>query len=139
MMTDDFHLLVEQKSGRNHRIEQRALVVQRTDHFVQLLLYYGILTANFSLTHDSLHPYLLYSKYPAHEGLLSVDYQQHLLSRAIEMRNALVAWEYHFARQGTTALLPLLPPLGDAERSYFLNMTQFVYREQLCSRVAAKP
>lgn len=139
LMTDDFHLLVEQKSGRNHRIEQQAQVVQRTDHFVQLLLYYGILTANFHLSPSSLHPHLLYSKYPAHKGLLSVDYQQLLMRRAIEMRNTLVAWEYHFARQGPSALLSLLPPLGDTERSYFLSMAQFVYREQLCSRVAARP
>ena len=135
LMTDDLRLLVEQKSGRNHRIERQAAIVHRTDHFVQLLLYYGILRMNFQQHHEAIDIRLLYSKYPAREGLLRVDYQPQLLQRAIEMRNMLVAWELHFAREGAEALLPLLPPLGDAERDYFLRMARFVYREQLCSRM----
>ena len=138
LMTRDLRLLVEQKSGRNHRIEKGAAVVHRTDHFVQLLLYYGILHANFRLGHQHTDIRLLYSKYPPESGLLSVDYQPRLLARAIAMRNVLVAWEYHFARQGTEALLPMLPPMGEAERAYFLRMTAFVYREQLCQRVNAR-
>ena len=139
LMTNDLRLLVEQKSGRNHRIEQQAAIVHRTDHFVQLLLYYGILRMNFQQHHDTIDIRLLYSKYPAREGLLQVDYQPRLLRRAIEMRNLLVAWEFHFARGGAEALLPLLPPMGDAERDYFLRMARFVYREQLCSRIQARP
>ncbi len=139
LMTDDLRLLVEQKSGRNHRIEKQAAVVHRTDHFVQLLLYYGILRTNFQQHHDAIDIRLLYSKYPAREGLLRVDYQPRLLARAIQMRNLLVAWELHFAREGTEALLPLLPPMGAVERDYFLRMTRFVYREQLCSRLQARP
>ena len=138
LMTNDLRLLVEQKSGRNHRIEQQAAIVHRTDHFVQLLLYYGILRMNFQQHHDTIDIRLLYSKYPAREGLLKVDYQPRLLRRAIEMRNLLVAWEFHFAREGAEALLPLLPPMGDAERDYFLRMARFVYREQLCSRIQAR-
>jgi len=139
LMTNDLRLLVEQKSGRNHRIEQQAAIVHRTDHFVQLLLYYGILRMNFQQHHDTIDIRLLYSKYPAREGLLKVDYQPRLLRRAIEMRNLLVAWEFHFACEGAEALLPLLPPMGDAERDYFLRMARFVYREQLCSRIQARP
>lgn len=139
LMTDDLRLLVEQKSGRNHRIEQQAAIVHRTDHFVQLLLYYGILRMNFQQHHDAIDIRLLYSKYPAHQGLLRVDYQPQLLRRAIQMRNMLVAWELHFAREGAEALLPLLPPMGDVERDYFLKMARFVYREQLCSRMQASP
>ena len=139
LMTNDLRLLVEQKSGRNHRIEKQAAIVHRTDHFVQLLLYYGILRTNFQLHHEAIDIRLLYSKYPAREGLLRVDYQPRLLARAIQMRNLLVAWEFHFARQGAEALLPLLPPMGDVERDYFLRMTRFVYREQLCSRMQARP
>jgi len=138
LMTDDLRLLVEQKSGRNHRIEKQAAIVHRTDHFVQLLLYYGILRMNFQQHHEAIDIRLLYSKYPAREGLLRVDYQPQLLARAIQMRNLLVAWEFHFAKEGTEALLPLLPPMGDVERDYFLKMTRFVYREQLCSRIQAR-
>ena len=139
LMTDDLRLLVEQKSGRNHRIEKQAAIVHRTDHFVQLLLYYGILRMNFQQHHEGIDIRLLYSKYPAREGLLRVDYQPQLLARAIQMRNLLVAWEFHFAREGAEALLPLLPPMGAVERDYFLRMTRFVYREQLCSRLQARP
>jgi Superfamily I DNA and RNA helicases and helicase subunits len=139
LMTDDLQLLVEQKSGRNHRIEKQAAIVHRTDHFVQLLLYYGILRMNFQQHHEAIDIRLLYSKYPAREGLLRVDYQPRLLARAIQMRNLLVAWELHFAREGTEALLPLLPPMGETERDYFLRMTRFIYREQLCSRMQARP
>lgn len=139
LMTNDLRLLVEQKSGRNHRIEQQAAIVHRTDHFVQLLLYYGILRMNFQQHHDTIDIRLLYSKYPAREGLLQVDYQPRLLRRAIEMRNLLVAWEFHFACEGAEALLPLLPPMGNAEHDYFLRMARFVYREQLCSRIQARP
>ena len=138
LMTDDLRLLVEQKSGRNHRIEQQAAIVHRTDHFVQLLLYYGILRTNFEQHHDAIDIRLLYSKYPAREGLLRVDYQPQLLARAIQMRNLLVAWEFHFAREGVEALLSQLPPMGDVERNYFLRMARFVYREQLASRLQAR-
>jgi len=139
LMTDDLRMLVEQKSGRNHRIEKQAAIVHRTDHFVQLLLYYGILRTNFLQHHDAIDIRLLYSKYPAQEGLLRVDYQPRLLARAIQMRNMLVAWEFHFAREGAEALLPLLPKMGDVERDYFLRMTRFVYREQLSSHLHHPP
>lgn len=139
LMTADLSLLVEQKSGRNHRIERQAAIVHRHDHFVQLLLYYGILRATFQLPPTTLHPYLLYSKYPAQQGLLGVDYQPQLLTRAIHQRNLLVAWEYHFARQDTSALLSQLPPMEPTEQDYFVRMTSFIYREQLCSRVDVQP
>lgn len=138
LMTNDLRLLVEQKSGRNHRIEKQAAIAHRTDHFVQLLLYYGILRTNFQQHHDDIDIRLLYSKYPAREGLLSVDYQPQLMVRAIGMRNLLVAWEFHLAREGSEVLLPHLPAMGPVERDYFLRMTLFVYREQLCSRIQAR-
>ena len=138
LMTNDLRLLVEQKSGRNHRIEKQAAIVHRTDHFVQLLLYYGILRTNFQQHHEAIDIRLLYSKYPARDGLLRVDYQPQLLARAIGMRNLLVAWEFHLAREGAEVLLPHLPAMGPVERDYFLRMTRFVYREQLCSRIQAR-
>ena len=138
LMTRDLRLLVEQKSGRNHRIEQHAAVVHRTDHFVQLLLYHDILRYNFDLSVGNTDIRLLYSKYPAAEGLLSVDYQPALVQRALQMRNTLVAWEHHFATQGTQLLVSQLPPMGDVERRYFLSMTRFIYREQWCQRVSVR-
>ena len=147
LMTADLRLLVEQKSGRNFRIEKNAALRHREDHYVQLLLYYGILYYNFLLPADRTDIRLLYSKYPPDDGLLVVPYYRQLLHDAIVQRNAIVAWEYHFARQGFDAALPHLPslaprpstpaPLPLATR-YYTTFTTFVYREQLRSRVGAQ-
>ncbi|MGP1493708.1 MAG: DNA helicase, partial [Prevotella fusca] len=73
LMTTDLKLLVEQKSGKNTFIERKyknphgSLHVEK--HYVQLLLYYGILQYNFQLSPKNAHIQLLYSKYPLPDGL----------------------------------------------------------------------
>ncbi len=106
LMTADLRLLVEQKSGRNFRIEKNAAIRHREDHYIQLLLYYGILYYNFSLSADRTDIRLLYSKYAPDDGLLVVPFYRQLLHDAIVQRNAIVAWEYYIARQGFDAVLP---------------------------------
>ena len=53
LMTDDFRLLVEQKSGKNRNITSGRPgghgSMQLEPHYVQLLLYYGVLRYNFQL------------------------------------------------------------------------------------------
>ena len=61
LMTDDLRLLVEQKSGKKW-------VSYREAHFVQVLLYYGVLRYNFQHEADGVDVRLLYSKYPAAQG-----------------------------------------------------------------------
>ena len=67
-MTTDFRLLVEQKSGSNWNLQRNTPngygSFQKEDHYVQLLLYYGVLRYNFNLAANATDIRLLYSRYP---------------------------------------------------------------------------
>ena len=172
LMTTDLRLLVEQKSGKNIFIERQyknphgSLHVEK--HYVQLLLYYGILQYNFQLNPKDAHIELMYSKYPLPNGLLEVEPLQKLIREAIKFRNQAVATEYWMAENGFHRLLPLLTPqvlnvekqndafyqryllpqltevlaplhqLSELERAYFTRMMTFVIKEQLVSKVGAQ-
>ena len=172
LMTTDLKLLVEQKSGKNIFIERQyknphgSLHVEK--HYVQLLLYYGILQYNFQLNPKEAHIELMYSKYPLPNGLLEVEPLQKLIREAIKFRNQAVATEYWMAENGFHRLLPLLTPqvlnvekqndafyqryllpqltevlaplhrLSELERAYFTRMMTFVIKEQLVSKVGAQ-
>ena len=167
LMTADMRLLVEQKSGKNYAIERGASsgILQKEDHYVQLLLYYGILRYNFGRTDNQVDIRLLYSRYPASQGLLYVNYYQQLFRTAIRLRNQIVATELLIAREGfgrilpclnsekifrdftkdgffynyvepqVTALQSQLAALTALERAYYERMLTFVYREQLLQKV----
>ena len=172
LMTTDLKLLVEQKSGKNTFIERKyknphgSLHVEK--HYVQLLLYYGILQYNFQLSPKNAHIQLLYSKYPLPDGLLEVEPLQKLIREAIRFRNQTVATEFWMAENGFDRMLPLLTPqtlnvekqndnfynryllpqlteilaplhqLNDLERAYFTRMMTFVIKEQLVSKVGVQ-
>ena len=172
LMTTDLKLLVEQKSGKNIFIERKyknphgSLHVEK--HYVQLLLYYGILQYNFQLSPKNAHIQLLYSKYPLPDGLLEVEPLQTLIREAIRFRNQAVATEFWMADNGFDRILPLLTPqtlniekqsdnfynryllpqlieklaplhqLNDLERAYFTRMMTFVIKEQLVSKVGVQ-
>ncbi len=166
LMTSDMRLLVEQKSGKNYSIERPTANIQhKEDHYVQLLLYYGILRYNFGRTDSQVDIRLLYSRYPATQGLLYVNFYRELFREAIRLRNKIVATELLMAREGFGRILPLLQPavvykeakkdgfyyryiepqlsvlssqftpLSLTERAYFERMMTFVYREQLLQKV----
>ena len=158
LMTSDMRLLVEQKSGKKW-------VSYREAHFVQVLLYYGVLRYNFQLDADSVDIRLLYSKYPACEGLLDVANNDALFREAIHLRNLIVAMEMQIARKGFASLLPQLQPdvllqrpekadffqhyvrpeiertlrplhsLSATEQDYLERMVTFIFREQLAQRL----
>jgi hypothetical protein len=169
LMTSDLRLLVEQKSGRNMKIERQSHDphgMQREDHYVQLLLYYGILRYNFGRTDQSVDIRLLYSRYPVSQGLLSVNYYRQLFAEALKVRNQIVATELLTAREGFGRIIPLLSPsiiykdvkpdgyfnqyvlpdmltmqkelaaLSPVERAYYERMMTFVYREQVCQKLS---
>ena len=172
LMTTDLKLLVEQKSGKNIFIERKyknphgSLHVEK--HYVQLLLYYGILQYNFQLSPKNAHVQLLYSKYPLPDGLLEVEPLQTLIREAIRFRNQAVATEFWMAENGFDRMLPLLTPqtlnvekqsdnfynryllpqlieklaplhqINDLERAYFTRMMTFVIKEQLVSKVGVQ-
>ena len=159
LMTSDMRLLVEQKSGKKW-------VGFREAHYVQVLLYYGVLRHNFQLDADSVDIRLLYSKYPASQGLLDVANNDTLFREAIHLRNLIVAMEMKIAREGFASVLPLLQPdvllqrqekseffhryvrpeiertlqplrsLAAPELDYMERMVTFVFREQFAQRLA---
>ena len=158
LMTNDMQLLVEQKSGKKW-------VSYREAHYVQVLLYYGVLRYNFQQQADHVDIRLLYSKYPAAEGLLTVKDNQQLFREAIQLRNRIVALEIAIARKGFSAVWPLLRSdvllerpektdffqryvrpqiegilqplhsLSEVEHDYVERMMTFVYREQFAQQL----
>ena len=153
LMTSDMRLLVEQKSGKKW-------VSFREAHYVQVLLYYGVLRHNFQLDADSVDIRLLYSKYPASQGLLDVANNDTLFREAIHLRNLIVAMEMKIARKGFSSVLSQLQPdvllqrqeksdffhryvrpeiertlqplhsLSATEQDYLERMVTFIFREQ---------
>ena len=147
LMTSDKHLLVEQKSGKNWNLEHSANPTPIASHlyaeahYVQLLLYYGVLRYNFHLSADKVDIRLLYSRYPAKQGLLVVNYYQKLFHEAIRLRNQIVAQEFKMAQEGIGSIMPqieVLKTLSDTERAYVERMLFFVHREQLAQKVGTQ-
>lgn len=172
LMTTDCKLLVEQKSGRNMNIETHQAdpsyhSYQLTPHYVQLLLYYGVLQHNFNLGNNLVNIRLLYSKYQPQDGLMIVAYYQKLFKEAIKYRNQLVAASFEIAQEGfehaineftpevlnvegnadffynkylkpqLAAITDPLHSLSPLEEAYFCRMMTFVLREQMISKVGA--
>lgn len=172
LMTTDCKLLVEQKSGRNLNIENgrpnQFGSFQLEPHYVQLLLYYGILRYNFNLGNNTVDIRLLYSKYPPSSGLVVVAFYQRLFKEAIKFRNELVAEELAIADNGFDSILDGLKPetlnvnnldnmfyhnyiypqidaitsplhgMSKLERAYYCTMMTFVYREQRVAKVGSQ-
>ena len=169
LMTTDMELLVEQKSGKNWNIESQQQnpygSKQLENHYVQLLLYYGVLKYNFRLGNNKVDIRLLYSKYPPEQGLMVVAFYQKLFLEALRFRNQVVAFNYWVAQNGLQPILPIITPntlnvnhvdssfyhqyilpeqerilqplqaLSPLERNYFCRMYDFVNMEQIISRV----
>ena len=168
LMTADMSLLVEQKAGKNMKIEHQSHDshgLQLESHYVQLLLYYGVLRYNFGKSDRQTDIRLLYSRYPAVQGLLTVNYYRTLLREALRLRNQIVATELLIAHDGFGRILPLLredviykdvrrdahfhryvlpelstlnsqfSTLNSLERAYFERMFTFVYREQQAQKM----
>ena len=115
LMTTDLRLLVEQKSGQNYFLKRHtrnrygSLHVEK--HYVQVLLYFGVLSYNFGLSPKHADIYLLYSKYPLPDGLMQVEPLRKLLREALKYRNQVVALEYWMAFHGLERILPPPPRL----------------------------
>jgi len=170
LMTADMSLLVEQKSGKNQKIEYQshdAHGLQLESHYVQLLLYYGILRYNFNKSDNQVDTRLLYSRYAPEKGLIAVNYYRTLFREAIKLRNQIVATELLIARDGFGRIIPLLNAdiiykgvardgyfhryilpelltlnsylltLDSLERAYYERMMTFVYREQRAQKLGS--
>lgn len=173
LMTTDMRLLVEQKSGKNMYIARMSQADNSLSryieaHYVQLLLYYGVLRYNFSISAEHVDMRLLYSKYPARYGLIIVNYYRQLFLEAIKLRNEIVAGEFFVARRGfgsivnrlnadqlnerqttsrffesyirpqTESVTSPLQSLSPLEKAYFNRMATFIYREEIAQKVGAQ-
>ena len=169
LMTTDFRLLVEQKSGKNFYIASNHLNNHGSKylekHYVQVLLYFGILQYNFNRSTRNTNIHLLYSKYPLPNGLLEVESLQSLMMEAIKFRNQAVATEYWIGNNDFAKIIPHFTPntlqltrgnesffqqwilprltetlaplhkLSPLETAYFSRMMRFVVKEQIISKV----
>lgn len=172
LMTTDLKLLVEQKSGQNFFIKRHvrnrygSLHIEK--HYVQVLLYFGVLSYNFGLSSKHSDIYLLYSKYPLPEGLLQVEPLRKLLREALKYRNQAVALEFWMAEHGFERIIPHLnaatlqtehnnssfferyqrpqieaitlplQSMKPLEKAYFCRMMRFVMREQIVAKVGTQ-
>lgn len=163
LMTTDFSLLVEQKSGKNYLIEhQNGSSFQCSEnHLVQILLYLGLCKYNFN---KSPNAYLLYSKYAAPQNLVRVKLFS-LLTEILKFRNQVVYYQLLIADNGFEKVFDLLSPdilneqhvttfffkeyllpkisgitntfhnLSQDEKAYFCRMATFVFKEMELSKL----
>ena len=166
LMTTDMRLLIEQKAGKNFAIESNRPGPhgrQKEEHYVQMLLYHAVLRYNFGVSVPL--SCLMYSRYPAKQGLVALNDYQGLLYEAVCFRNQLVATELMISKRGFGVLMPHLTvdeiypghpndsffnsyirpevdrvvqpygQLSDVERAYYERMMTFVVTEEVCQKL----
>lgn len=84
MMQKDFQVLIEQKAGKRDEYHRR----HKEDHFIQMMLYQGVLMYNFGQETANMQTFLLYSKYA--DGLLIEHFAENLFRESIKIRNYIV-------------------------------------------------
>ncbi len=162
MLQKDFKVLVEQKSGKRDEYNRR----HKEDHFIQMMLYQGVLMYNFGRKTEDLQTFLLYSKYT--DGLMIEHFAETLFRESIHLRNRIAAREMAFGdgaiasvtEELSTDLLNELqvsnrlwndfqePQLQETintlkrctplERAYFQRFFTFVSKEQILSKTGGK-
>ncbi|HJE48238.1 AAA domain-containing protein [Phocaeicola coprophilus] len=162
MLQKDFKVLIEQKSGKRDEYNRK----HKEDHFIQMMLYQGILMYNFGHETEDLQTFLLYSKYT--DGLLIEHFAEGLFRESIRLRNCIVANEMAFGEgaivpvceQLTTDLLnefqvdnklwndyqepeqerviKTLKVCTPLERAYFRRFFTFVSKEQILSKMGGR-
>lgn len=158
MMQKDFQVLIEQKAGKRDEYNHR----HKEDHFIQMMLYQGVLRYNFGQETEHMQTFLLYSKYA--DGLLLEHFAENLFRESIKLRNYIVHNEMRLGEGAigevvdslSTDLLNELqvsgklwndyqePQLQTAintlkrctplERAYFNRFFTFVAKEQILSK-----
>ena len=84
MMQKDFQVLIEQKAGKRDEYHRR----HKEDHFIQMMLYQGVLMYNFGQETANMQTFLLYSQYA--DGLLIEHFAENLFRESIKLRNYIV-------------------------------------------------
>ncbi|MGL5318119.1 MAG: DEAD/DEAH box helicase [Bacteroidales bacterium] len=89
LMLDDYSKFIELKSGKANDIQGR--LAHRENHFVQMMLYFAVLTFNTTANAQDIQAFLMYSKH----GLLYPEKPYWALVReSIQLRNKIVMTEY---------------------------------------------
>lgn len=158
MMQKDFQVLIEQKAGKRDEYHRR----HKEDHFIQMMLYQGVLMYNFGQETANMQTFLLYSKYA--DGLLIEHFAENLFRESIKLRNYIVhnemrlgdgaigeivdslstdllnelqiggkLWNYYQEPQLQTAI-NTLKRCTPLERAYFNRFFTFVSKEQILSK-----
>ena len=155
MLQKDFKILIEQKSGKRDEWQRK----HKEDHFIQMMLYQGVLMYNFGRETEELQTFLLYSKYP--DGLMLEHFSETLFRESIRLRNFIVAEEMKLGEGNIGQVIEALdtdvlneyqvhnrlwddfqePQLQEAiqtlkhvtplERAYFERFFTFVSKEQI--------
>lgn len=103
MLQKDFKVLIEQKAGKRDEYNHR----HKEDHFVQMMLYQGVLTRNFGEQTKDMQTFLLYSKYA--DGLMMEHFSDALFRECLRLRNQIAANEINF---GEGAIAPAISSLN---------------------------
>lgn len=158
MLQKDLKILIEQKAGKRDEYNRR----HKEDHYVQMMLYQGVLMYNFGRKADDTQTLLLYSKYD--DGLMPEHFSETLFRECIRLRNYIVCEEMALGEGGISPLMEeidtdmlnqkgesgklwtmyqkpeldrLIAPLKQGtplERAYFQRFFTFVSKEQILSK-----
>ncbi|MCM1066314.1 MAG: AAA domain-containing protein [Muribaculaceae bacterium] len=165
----DYRVLIEQKAGKGEWPQADYSVPrQRTEHYVQLLLYMALIRYNFPEVYRAndghLSAFLMYSRYS--RPLISPGFADQLLGDALEIRNMSV-WYMERLAEGDDGFLrgltpealatrasgklwdafqrpqleAVLNPIRDADslsRSYYFRMLRFVALEHQLAKTGNK-
>lgn len=102
LLQKDLKVLIEQKSGKRDEYNHR----HKEDHYVQMMLYQGVLMYGFGRSADDTQTLLLYSKYQ--DGLMLEHFSESLFRECIRLRNQIVANEMILANGGIAAIIDQL-------------------------------
>ena len=91
LLQKDFKVLIEQKAGKKDEYNKR----HKEDHFIQMMLYQGVLMYNFGRMADDMQTFLLYSRYT--DGLMIEHFTNRLFRESIKLRNMIVCNEMAFS------------------------------------------
>ena len=91
LLQKDFKVLIEQKSGKKDEYNKR----HKEDHFIQMMLYHGVLMYNFGKVTEDMQTFLLYSRYT--DGLIIEHFTNSLFRESIKLRNMIVCNEMAFS------------------------------------------
>lgn len=158
MLQKDFKILIEQKSGKRDERQRK----HKEDHFIQMMLYQGILMYNFGRETEELQTFLLYSKYP--DGLILEHFSENLFRESTRLRNYIVVQEMklgegdicqvtenistdllneyqvhnrlwdEFQEPQLQETIQTLKHTSPLERAYFQRFFTFVSKEQILSK-----